>query len=471
MHGMISASAQAKVNEATMLRFRNYANFRTPESLILYEQGLMSREAIFNYCQKKYSETLELPRRLYVNRDVDLEFDKTSYIPMYVDNLQREIHVANIPEFMNLSLPEPRNKYKIVVHPVDIVWYVQNYMNVYGYPDFLYELPAQDLMDFITEEAIDLKVMDTTISSGVDSEAQVYHNVNLRTITSKRRITNMSVLDLTRIFCYRAGDALDPTSRSSKRISVSINKHYRGRVEITPTYHGYMITMRLLPNTYFSYNLEDIHLEQKVITFIRRFCKNIREPGARILAGPTGSGKNTTIFSVVKEIQSMRPLKLVSLEQPVELLLKGMEQIEAPSDSLFQEYARSLIRHNPDCIYFSEITDRTAHEFMKIANTGKTVFSTVHTNSAATIVSRLVDLTGLTVDRVIQDIHSLIYQNLVESREHGVRPINTCIYFSNALRRKCIGKNLGEIMSILYMEEDKWRTVSASGIEEGMLEM
>jgi Tfp pilus assembly pilus retraction ATPase PilT len=469
MQGKISAAAQAKVMEATKLRFKDYSKFKTPEALVLYEQGLMPLDDILEFCAKAYGHELEHPHRLYVARETNELFEDSTYIPIYVDNMTKEVHVANIPEFRGNEVPELTNKYKVVIHWVSIVWYVMNHIDVYGYPPFLYELPIHDLLGFIIEEAIDMKVMDTTISSG-DQQAFVYHQVNLRKVDSKRKITNHHVQDIVRLLCFRAGDALDPSNRSSKRISVQLNKHFRARIEITQSHHGFMITMRLLPNTYFSYNLDDIHLDEKTKVFLRRYCEDIRSPGARIIAGPTGSGKNTTIFSVIVEIKERRPLKIVSLEQPVELLLQGMEQIEAGTDELFAEYSRSLIRHNPDCVYFSEITDRTAMEFMKIANTGKTVFTTIHTNSAATIVSRLVDLTGLSVDRVMQDIHSLIWQRLDRDREWGMKPYNVCIYFSEALRRRCIGKDLGEVMKILWSEEDRWRTISAASIEQGMLE-
>lgn len=471
MDNVISANAQYKVYEAVKLRFKDSSMFKFPASFILYEQGLLSLEDIHELSKKEYLDnTLELTRRLYVSHEYRTLCENTYYIPAYIDNMNKEFHVMTIPEFKSNELPTIDNGFKIVVHLTDLVWYILNHINVYGYPDFLLPLPTHDILDFIIEEAISLQVMDTTISSGPENTASVYHNVNLRTVHSKRKVTNHDVQDILRLLCFRASDALDPSNRNSKRLAVQLTKDYRARVEITPTHHGYMITMRLLPNSFFSDTLDDINVDDKTKLFLRRYCQSMKIPGARIVAGPTGSGKNTTIFAIISEIQKKQPLKIISLEQPVERLLKGMEQVEALTDDLFSEYSNSLIRHNPDLVYFSEITDRTALDFMKVANTGKTVFSTVHTNNAATIVSRLIDLTKLSIDRIIQDMHSLMHQRLIKDRHFGMKPVTTCIYFSDALKKRCIGKNLGEVINILNEQEDRWRVFSSYDIDQGILE-
>ena len=173
--------------------------------------------------------------------------------------------------------------------------------------------------------------------------------------------------------------------------------------------------------------------------------------------GETFSGKNTTILAALREIVELDMYKIVSLEQPVELLVDGIEQINCETDDEFRKNADSLLRQNPDVEYFTEITARTARSIMEQANTGKVVFSTIHANSIADVFFRLQDITGFPIDRLILNVHSLIYQELVRDEARDmIFPVNRCVYITDEIRAELLGKSFGEVYGYIKKLEDDW---------------
>lgn len=169
------------------------------------------------------------------------------------------------------------------------------------------------------------------------------------------------------------------------------------------------------------------------------------------------SGKNTTILSALIELVKKDAMKIVSLEQPVEMLVEGIEQINAETDDEFTENADSLLRQNPDIIYFTEITDRTGITIMQCCNTAKAVFSSIHANSISQVLFRLQDITKLPLDRLILSLHSCVYQELVrDDKTDTVKPYNRCLYFDDDLKMRLYGKQMGEIIGILSAIENRW---------------
>lgn len=108
-------------------------------------------------------------------------------------------------------------------------------------------------------------------------------------------------------------------------------------------------------------------------------------------------------------------------------------------------------------MYITEITNYTAQDTIQTANTGKVVFSTVHANSISDVLSRLMDITGMSVDRLLLSMHSCCYQELVrDEASDTIRPINRCVYFSDALKMRLYGKSIGECKIILQEVEAEW---------------
>ena len=215
--------------------------------------------------------------------------------------------------------------------------------------------------------------------------------------------------------------------------------------------------MRVLPNTVLNKSLEDLNIAPSTIEFIRETMLS-SEKGLRLFIGETMSGKNTTILCALNELVKRNIFKIVSLEQPVEILVDGIEQINAETDEEFTLNADSLLRQNPDIVYFTEITARTAVSIMQQSNTSKAVFSTIHANSIAEVLFRLEDITGLPLDRIILTLHSCVYQELVrDERTDTIKPYTRCVYFSEDLKMRLYGKPIAEIIGVLRAEELRWK--------------
>jgi type IV pilus assembly protein PilB len=126
---------------------------------------------------------------------------------------------------------------------------------------------------------------------------------------------------------------------------------------------------------------------------LKRFNKAIRNPyGMILLTGPTGSGKSTTLFAALQEINSSE-LNIMTVENPIEYVMNGVSQIQTGPKITFADALRSLLRHDPDVLMVGEIRDHeTADVAIKAAMTGHLVFSTLHTNNAVSAVTRLADI-------------------------------------------------------------------------------
>ncbi|MCH2060616.1 MAG: GspE/PulE family protein [Verrucomicrobiales bacterium] len=164
------------------------------------------------------------------------------------------------------------------------------------------------------------------------------------------------------------------------------------RVATIPVRHGEKLTLRLL-----GIQSEKLTLENLGMSEIDReaFEANLANPhGMILLTGPTGSGKTSTFYAALRHIQSQGGESLITIEDPVEYDLAEIPQVEVDADRLTYATAlRSVLRHDPDVIMIGEIRDQeTAEIAVRSAITGHLVLSTLHTNSAAGAVARLLDI-------------------------------------------------------------------------------
>jgi type IV pilus assembly protein PilB len=164
------------------------------------------------------------------------------------------------------------------------------------------------------------------------------------------------------------------------------------RVSLIPGAYGESIVMRILNPKSIRVNLEDMGIEPKLYEI---FMREIRKPnGMILLTGPTGSGKTTTLYSFLQKIYSTE-IKIITIEDPIEYHLPGITQTQTDSEKgyTFLEGLRSALRQDPDVIMVGEIRDsETAKIAVESALTGHLVFSTLHTNNAAGVIPRLIDL-------------------------------------------------------------------------------
>ena len=183
------------------------------------------------------------------------------------------------------------------------------------------------------------------------------------------------------------------------------------RVSIIPTYNGENAVLRILAETQ-EWTLEDLHFSPNELEKVR---KAIRRPYGMILAnGPTGSGKTTTLYTILKKLNNPT-VSIVTIEDPIEYALPGTTQIQANSQVglTFASGLRSILRQDPNIIMVGEIRDEeTARIAVNAALTGHLVLSTLHTNDAATTFPRLVDM-GVPSFLVASTINIVMGQRLV----------------------------------------------------------
>ncbi len=164
------------------------------------------------------------------------------------------------------------------------------------------------------------------------------------------------------------------------------------RVSMMPGAYGESIVMRILNPKSIRVKLEDMGIEAKLFDI---FMKEIKKPNGMILiTGPTGSGKTTTLYSFLQKIYSSE-IKIITIEDPIEYHLPGITQTQTNDEKgyTFLEGLRSALRQDPDVIMVGEIRDsETAKIAVESALTGHLVFSTLHTNNAAGVIPRLIDL-------------------------------------------------------------------------------
>lgn len=184
------------------------------------------------------------------------------------------------------------------------------------------------------------------------------------------------------------------------------------RIAISPVVWGEQVVIRLLDKTGTSLMLEDMGYIGRALKTIR---KGLERPNGMILtSGPTGSGKSTSLYALLQEIKSDK-INIVTLEDPVEYKMSGINQIQVNADVglTFASGLRSILRQDPDVVMVGEIRDKeTATLAVQAALTGHLVFSTLHTNSAAGILPRLLDM-GIEPFLIASTVHTVIGQRLV----------------------------------------------------------
>lgn len=442
--GLFELDTLNEITNYTQLRFKDSTIFEQPEAFSIYELNLMPPDTLLSLCEENAGEDLYIPVESYVPRDIVEYFKKTELIPVSWSPMLKSVTCVALRE-LNNSWPQT-DKFTVDIQHVPIYHYLSMAIKVYGKSKYLSPVPSKQLFDGIINEAIDMGASDITISTSGYS-ADVYYNVRKKKVYSNRVLSFENVEEIIRMLCFES--PMDNVSRLPKNVGVSLNDEYRGRVIINYKYHGYAITIRILPNATFSNKLTDLGLSKETIGFMRNVMMN-REFGLRIIAGATMSGKNTTSLAYLNELNANDIFKVVSIEMPVEQILEGIEQINCDTKQEYVANINSLIRQNPDFIYITEIGDDIAESIMKITNTGKRVLSTIHANSCEDVVGRMQDLTGLPLDKIIQSLHSIVYQELVRNEETDtVKPRNKYVYLSNDRKNMLYGKSFGEIVTTI----------------------
>jgi type IV pilus assembly protein PilB len=197
------------------------------------------------------------------------------------------------------------------------------------------------------------------------------------------------------------------------RIQLSVGGHPIDlRVSVLPTMFGESVVMRILDRSVVSLDLNKVGLDAKTM---KDFRTVIHKPnGIVLVTGPTGSGKTTTLYSALSELNSIED-KLITTEDPVEYDIDGIIQvpIDPSIDVTFAKALRAILRQDPDRILVGEIRDiETAEIAIQASLTGHMVFSTLHTNDAPSTISRLKDM-GVPTFMIAATVEAILAQRLV----------------------------------------------------------
>jgi type IV pilus assembly protein PilB len=197
------------------------------------------------------------------------------------------------------------------------------------------------------------------------------------------------------------------------RIELTVGGHPVDlRVSVLPTMFGESVVMRVLDRSVVSLDLKNVGMNDELMA---KFREVIAKPnGIVLVTGPTGSGKTTTLYSALNELNTIED-KLITTEDPVEYDMEGIIQvpIDAAIGNTFAQCLRSILRQDPDKILVGEIRDyETAEIAVQASLTGHMVFSTLHTNDAPSTVTRLKDM-GVPTFLITATVEAILAQRLV----------------------------------------------------------
>ena len=219
-----------------------------------------------------------------------------------------------------------------------------------------------------------------------DGQLEIYSEINISVYSELvNRLKVMSKMDI-------AEKRIPQDGRFSYQFP-GIDGRTDIRVATLPTKYGERVTMRLSAMQTESLSLDNLGFNQIERKKVENFL--LRTQGMMIMTGPTGSGKTTTLYASIRMLLNERRVNIITVEDPIEYEIEGIAQSEVDDNShlSFATALRSILRHDPDVVMIGEIRDKeTADIAIKAALTGHMVLGTLHANSAAASVTRLLDM-------------------------------------------------------------------------------
>jgi type IV pilus assembly protein PilB len=274
------------------------------------------------------------------------------------------------------------------------------------------DAPVVKLVNLVLQEAVSLRASDVHIEPFAD-RIRIRYRIDGMLVERDSPPRRLLAPMLSRLKIMGGIDIAEKRRPQDGRIKVSLSgKHFDLRVSMLPTTNGQSCVMRILDRGSIQVSIKDLGFAEDDFG---RFQQIIKRPnGIFLVTGPTGSGKTTTLYAALNELN--RPdRKIITAEDPVEYYLPGINQVEVKhSIGLdFQRIIRAMLRQAPNIILVGEIRDHeTAEIAIQASLTGHLVFSTLHTNDAPSAITRLVDI-GVQPFLVASSLIAIMAQRLV----------------------------------------------------------
>ena len=272
--------------------------------------------------------------------------------------------------------------------------------------------PVVKLLNYILFQAIRDKASDIHLEPFED-DFKIRYRVDGVLYEMEAPPTSLAVPLISRVKVMANLDIAENRIPQDGRIELSIGgNHVDLRVSTLPAIHGESCVMRVLDRSVVSLDLEKLGLREDDIRRLRRI---ITKPhGIVLVTGPTGSGKTTSLYSVLSEINA-EEVKIITTEDPVEYDIDGIIQIPINDEIgvTYERVLRTILRQDPDIILIGEIRDReTARIAVEASLTGHLVFSTLHTNDAPSTITRMIDI-GVEPFLLTATLETVVAQRLV----------------------------------------------------------
>ncbi|MCE9629344.1 MAG: GspE/PulE family protein [Planctomycetia bacterium] len=274
------------------------------------------------------------------------------------------------------------------------------------------DAPVVKLVNLVITEAVQLRASDIHIEPFED-RVRIRYRIDGRLVERDNPPRRLLGAILSRIKILSKLDIAERRRPQDGRIKLTADgKDYDLRVSVLPTNHGQSVVMRILDKDNIKVGIRQLGLAENEF---RQFKNLIRRPNGIILVtGPTGSGKTTTLYASLNELN--RPdTKIITAEDPVEYYLAGINQVEIKHQIGldFARVIRAMLRQAPNVILVGEMRDtETAQMGIQASLTGHLVFSTLHTNDAPGAITRMIDM-GVPAYLVASSVIAVLAQRLV----------------------------------------------------------